>query len=108
MVKFNQGDLIAVNFSPQSGHEQRGYRPALIVSNDYLNHHSDLALVCPVTNTIKNHPFHINLDDRTITTGAILTDQVRMMDVNARGARFIEKCPNDILDEVVDLIKLFL
>ena len=49
-----------------------------------------------------------NLDDRTKTTGVILTDQVRMLDVNARGARFIEECPNDILDEVVDVIKSFL
>lgn len=97
-----------MNFDPQVGHEQMGFRPALVVSNNYLNHHSNLALVCPITNTIKNHPFHVKLDDRTEITGAILTDQVRMLDINARGAKFIEKCPNDILDEVTELIKSFL
>ena len=38
-----KGDFIAVTFDPQSGHEQRGRRPALVVSNTLFNEHTGLA-----------------------------------------------------------------
>ena len=71
MVEYNQGDIITMDFNPQKGHEQSGRRPAVILSNDILNHHSSMAFVCPITNTNKHHPFHIELDDRTETTGVM-------------------------------------
>ena len=64
--------------------------------------------MCPITNTHRNFLSHVELDDRTKTTGVVLTDQVRMTDVTARSAKFIEKCPDDILSEVTDIIKSFL
>lgn len=97
-----------MNFNPQQGHEQSGKRPALVVSNDILNQHSSLAMVCPITNTNKHHPFHIELDERTQTTGVILCDQAKMLDVTARHAQFKEKCPQDIWNDVKDLIISFL
>ena len=51
MVEYNQGDIITMDFNPQKGHEQSGRRPAVILSNDILNHHSSKAFVCPITNT---------------------------------------------------------
>jgi mRNA interferase MazF len=63
-----------------------------------------LAIVCPITNTIKNHPFHIKLDKRTKTTGVVLCDQARTLDINARNYEFIELIPDDILFEVIDII----
>lgn len=108
MVTFNQGDIITMNFSPQSGHEQRGRRPALVLSNDILNHHSSLLLVCPITNTNKKHPFHIELDGRTQTTGVILCDQAKMLDVKSRDAKFEEKCPEKIWNAAKELIISFM
>ncbi len=99
MVTYKQGDIIVMDFDPQQGHEQRGRRPAIILSNDVLNHHSSLALVCPITNTNKRHPFHIELDGRTQTTGVILCNQAKMLDVRARNAQFREECPEDIWKE---------
>ena len=52
-----KGDLIALTFDPQSGHEQRGRRPALVVSNDLFNRHTGLCIVCPITNTPPRLPF---------------------------------------------------
>jgi len=72
VVTYKQGYIIIMNFNPQKGHEQNGRRPALVLSNDILNHHSSLSFVCPTTNTNKKHPFHIELDGQTQTTGAIL------------------------------------
>ena len=106
MVK--QGFIIWLDFDPQSGHEQKGRRPALVVSNETFNNFSNLAIVCPITNTNKNHPFHVKLDGRTKTTGVILCDQARTLDINARNYEFIENIPDDILLEVIDIINGFL
>ena len=108
MVGFEQGDIIVMDFNPQQGHEQNGRRPAIILSNDILNQHSSLAFVCPITNTDKDHPFHVKLDERTQTTGVILCDQGKMLDVKARNARFKEKCPLDIWNEAKDIFISFL
>lgn len=108
MVAFEQGDIIVMDFNPQQGHEQRGRRPAIVLSNNILNQHSALVLVCPITNTNKKHPFHIELDRRTETTGVILCDQAKMLDVKARNARLQEKCPDDIWKDARNLLISFL
>lgn len=101
---FEQGDIVYLDFDPQAGHEQKGRRPALVVSNDLFNRVSSLTMVCPVTHTDRGHPFHIRLDGRTKTDGVILCDQARMLDLNSRRASFEEKAPADIVAEAVDLI----
>jgi len=106
MVK--QGDIIWLDFDPQTGHEQKGRRPALVISNETFNNFSSLAIVCPITNTNKNHPFHVKLDKRTKTKGVVLSDQSRTLDIKARNYEFIEKIPNDILIEVIDIIGGFI
>lgn len=109
MVTFEQGDIIIImNFNPQQGLEQNGRRPALVVSNTLLNEHSSLIMVCPITNTDKSHPFHVNLDDSTSVKGVILADQAKMLNVRARDARFVEKCPEYIWMEAIEIIKNFL
>lgn len=108
VTKPAQGDIIYLDFDPQSGHEQRGRRPALVVSNNIYNRFSSLAMVCPITHTDKAHPFHVRLDGRTKTSGVILCDQARMLDVSARNATPVEKAPVDILTEAVDLIAGFI
>lgn len=97
-----------MNFNPQQGHEQNGRRPALVVSNTLLNEHSSLIMVCPITNTDKSHPFHVNLDDSTSVKGVILVDQAKMLNVRAGDARFVEKCPEYIWMEAIEIIKNFL
>ena len=57
-----QGDIILLHFNPQAGHEQRGQRPALVVSNDVFNRFTKIAMVCPITNTDKGFPLHVRLD----------------------------------------------
>ena len=102
------GDIIYLNFSPQKGHEQAGIRPGLVISNDILNMHSSMAFVCPITNTNKQHPLHVELDDRTVTTGVVLCDQAKMLDVNARKVKVIEQAPKDIVEEVVAIVQSFI
>ena len=99
-----QGDIIKINFDPKSGHEQAGTRPAVVISNDYFNERAKMAIVCPVTNSSKGFPLHVKLDDRTKTTGVILCEHVRSLDVDNREYSFIEKMPEDILDTVIKTV----
>ena len=102
---FEQGDIVYMDFDPQAGHEQRGRRPALVVSSDLFNRGNSLTMVCPITHTDRGSPFHIRLDDRTETDGVVMCDQVRMLDLNSRRAAFEEKAPDDVLAEAVDIIR---
>jgi mRNA interferase MazF len=92
-----QGDIVYLEFDPQAGHEQKGKRPALIVSNSTFNQFTKLAMVCPITSTKRNFPLHIELDERTKTRGVIMCEQVKSLDIIARGALYFEKVPKDIL-----------
>lgn len=103
-----RGDIVMMNFNPQIGFEQQGRRPALVVSNNTYNRHCKMAMVCPITNTDKAHAFHIRLTNATQTTGVILCDQVRALDLSARDAVFKESIPDDIIDDAVDLICSFI
>jgi len=102
-----QGDIVYLEFDPQAGHEQKGKRPALIVSNNTFNQFTKLAMVCPITNTKRNFPLHIELDERTKTHGVIMCEQVKSLDIIARNAAFFEKVPKDLLEEVTDIIVSF-
>lgn len=103
-----QGDIIKMDFNPTKGHEQRGHRPALIVSNASFNKFArGVAIVCPITNTDRNIPIHIKLDNRTTTKGVVMTDQVKALDLTVRGAEFVEKIPSDILAEICDIVSGF-
>ena len=106
MVK--QGDIIWMNFDPQTGHEQRGRRPAVVVSNENFNRFTKMAMVCPITHTDKSHPFHVRLNNQTQTNGVILCDQLRSLDIYARQFELIEKLPEDILFEVLDIVSGFI
>ena len=102
MVK--QGDIIKVSFDPNSGHEQAGFRPALIISNNEFIKRTKLAVVCLITNTFNGFPLHVPLDGRTSTTGAILCEHIRTLDLNSRKSRYIERVPEDILKRVTDIV----
>ena len=102
MVK--QGDIIKLDFDPQSGHEQAGYRPAVVISNDFFNAKTNLTIVCPITNTKKPFPLHVVLDDSTKTTGVVLCEQLKAVDLGSRQYVFVEKMPNDLLNEIIETV----
>ncbi len=102
MVK--QGDIVKVSFNPQQGHEQAGYRPALVISNDDFNAKTQLAIVCPITNTNNNFPLHIPLPNGLTSTGVVLCEHIRTLDLNARQYNFIESVSTDFLQRIIDVI----
>ena len=99
-----QGDIILVNFNPQIGHEQKGLRPGLVVSNNIFNDFTKMIMVCPITNTKKAFPLHVNLEKQK-TTGTVMCEQVKSIDFITRKIKFIEKVNSETLDEVIDIIQ---
>ena len=100
----SQGDIIMLNFNPQTGHERDGYRPALVISNDFFNNKTNMSIVCPITNTNNEFPLHIKLDNRTRTTGSILCEHVKSLDINKRQYKKVEKLPDDMLQKVIEVL----
>jgi len=103
-----QGDIITINVDPQAGHEQKGRRPALVVSNAQFHKRTNMAMICPITNTLSGFPMHVLLDSDTNTKGEIMCEQVKCLDIRARGAMYKESISQDIMDEVIDLICSFI
>ena len=105
MVKYipEQGDIVALSFDPQSGHEQKGRRPAIIISNKVFNQHLGLAFACLITNTKRDFPFHIEIESDNIT-GFIMSEQMKSIDYNSRKIKFIEKADQKTLNKILGII----
>ena len=101
----DRGDIVWLDFNPQSGREQRGRRPALTVSFKEYNEKIGLGLFCPITSKIKGYPFEVEVVGKKIK-GCVLSDQVKNLDWTVRNAEFIEKIGVGKLDEVISNIKV--
>jgi mRNA interferase MazF len=99
-----KGDLITLSFDPQAGHEQKGRRPALIISNHLFNQATGLAIACPITNTDRKIPFHLPVPTTSSLTGFVMVEQVKSIDYRARSARFVEKAAPEFLSNVDDMM----
>ena len=95
-----RGDLVWLDFNPQSGHEQAGRRPALVLSPTTYNRPAGLAICCPVTNRAKGYPFEVALPAGLKVQGVVLSDHVRSLDWRTRRAEFIGTVPLEVLEEV--------
>ena len=99
-----KGDFVAVTFDPQSGHEQKGRRPALVISNKTFNKATGLSIVCPITNTKRSFPFHVEIPMETSLTGYIMVEQVKSIDFQSRKIKLIEKASNNTMVEVLAIL----
>ncbi len=99
-----RGDFIALTFDPQSGHEQRGHRPALVISHGLFNEHTGLAIVCPVPTTDCGFPFPVKIADQGKDTGFVMAEQIKSIDFRARRVKRVGKASSVVLDEVLSIL----
>ncbi len=104
----NRGDLVWINFNLQSGHEQAGRRPALVLSPSRYNSKVGLAILCPVTNKMKGYPFEVSLPQKISVSGVVLSDQVKSMDWKSRDIEFICKLDSYSVNEVIQRLHTLL
>ena len=100
----DRGDVVFTDFDPSAGHEQARQRPALILTISRFNEVAGLALVAPITSTVRGSGFEVVIDTEN-TTGAILCQQIKMIDYNARGVHFVEKASNNVLAQVLGKVR---
>lgn len=103
-----KGDLVYLNFNPQSGHEQAGHRPAIILSPKSFNAVTHLAVVCPITRQIKGYPFEVKLPEGLKVEGAILTDHIKSVDWKSRNMKVVGKAPPSIVEVCIKRIHTFI
>src|SRR5438552_13595672 len=96
-----KGDFITLSFDPQAGHEQKGRRPALVISNYLFNKSTGLAIVCPITNTYRQIPFHLPIPAASSLTGFVMVEQVKSVDYTARSAKFVARAPNPVVEDAL-------
>ena len=97
----DRGDIIQISFTPQSGREQAGTRPALVISPIPYNRRSHFILACPITSRIKGWGFEVILPTSMTTYGVVLADQISTLDWRSRQGKFIEKSPVELILEVL-------
>lgn len=96
----DRGHIVYLDFDPTKGHEQRGHRPAFVLSPRSYNAKSSLALFMPIMRQQKGYPFEVLLPPELQIQGVILADQVKCLAWKARGVQFVEAVPESIVEEI--------
>ena len=99
-----QGDVIFLNFNPTKDHEQAGFRPAFVISNNVFNQNTKMVMVCPITSNDKYFPTHYNLEDTKNIHGAVLCEHIRSIDYESRNVKFVEKLSDNDFLSVITLL----
>ena len=103
-----RGHIVWINFDPQSGHEQAGRRPALVVSPAAYNEKIGLALLCPITSQVKGYPFEVAIPKGLSVSGVILADQIKNLDWKSREAEFGCDAPHEVVNLVLEKLSTLL
>jgi mRNA interferase MazF len=100
-----KGDFVWLTFDPQSGHEQKGRRTAVVISNTLFNRKTGMAFVCPITSKDRGYPFHVPIPDGLKVHGVIMADQIKSVDYRSRKATHIAQAPEDLVEEILSIIE---
>jgi mRNA interferase MazF len=103
-----RGHIVWMDFDPQSGHEQAGRRPALVISPASYNEKIGLALLCPITSQVKGYPFEVAIPKGMSVSGVILADQIKSLDWKSREAEFCCDAPREGISLVLEKLSTLL
>lgn len=96
-----QGQILMVDFNPTNGHEQKGYRLALVMSNSDFNQLcGGMVKVMPITSNMKPFPLHLVLPRLNNIHGVVELDQERTLDLSDRGFKVVDEVPTDFIENV--------
>ena len=98
-----QGDIIKLDLNPRKGHEQQGFRPVIVLSNNIVSRYTNVVIAAPISTTQRRLPLYRDLPENLITKGTILLDQLVTLDYKARYFQFVEKVPSDFLLQLLSI-----
>lgn len=109
---FDRGDIVRVSLNPVVGHELTGdARPALVLTTRAFNALGDV-LVAPITqggDFSRYAGFAVSLTGSGCKTqGVALVNKIRMLDLQARGARRVERAPREVIDDALARLQALL
>ena len=99
-----QGDIVFLDFNPTIGHEQKGFRPAVVISNNIFNINTKMIMICPITSNEKEFPTHYKLEDTKKVHGAVICEHIRSIDYEIRNLNFVEKLSNNDFISIITLL----
>jgi mRNA interferase MazF len=102
-----RGDIVWLNFNPQTGHEQKGKRPAIVISPREYNEKVDLGLFCPITSKEKNYPFEVKIKGGKID-GVVLSDQIKSLDWTKRNIEYITRVTDEEINEIITKLNVLI
>ena len=106
-MHFDQGDIIEVDFDPTLGHEPQKRRPALVVSSNEFNHATSMTIVCPITSQVNGFFLHEPLPPHLRMQGEVVMEQVRALDLEARGAKKVAALDQAELEPILICLRSF-
>lgn len=99
-----QGDIVFLDFNPINGHEQSGFRPAIVISTNVFNQNTKMVIVCPITSNEKEFPTHYILEDTKNIHGSVLCEHIRSIDYEIRNLKFVEKLSENDFISIITLL----
>jgi len=97
----DRGDIVWLQFNPQTGHEQAGHRPALVLSPATYNEKTGLMICCPMTSRVKGYSFEVSFPAASSENGVVLADQVKSLDWRSRKAKRKGKATKEMVTETL-------
>jgi mRNA interferase MazF len=102
-----RGDIVWLNFNPQTGHEQKGKRSAIVISPREYNEKVNLGLFCPITSKEKNYPFEVKIKNGKID-GVVLSDQIKSLDWTKRNIEYITRATDEEINEIITKLNVLI
>ena len=99
-----QGDIVFLYFNPTKGHEQIGFRPAVVISTNIFYQNTKMVIVCPITSNEKEFPTHYKLEDTKNVYGSVLCEHIRSLDYEIRNFKFVEKLSENDFISIITLL----
>ena len=98
-----QGDIIKLDLNPRMGHEQQGFRPVIVLSNNIVARYTNVVITAPISTTQRRLPLYQDLPENLKTKGTVLLDQLVTLDYKARSFQFVEKVTSDFLLQLLNI-----
>lgn len=99
------GDIIFIDINSTLAHEQCGYRPAVVISNNIFNKYTKMAMILLITTNTKLFPTHHIIKNSKKINGSVLCEQIKSVDYNDRKIKFVEKMNAEDFNKVQEIIK---
>lgn len=105
----DRGEIIWINFNPQSGREMRDKHPMLVLSPKKFNHRTGIIIGLPMTTAEYNstNPFAVKFQgQRGGMTSYVLAHQPKSFDWRQRGAKIHpwKKVPEEVLITACEIL----